>query len=122
MENECKKLNFGNIINIIIAYYNNKNHRMLGTSPNEAYKITEQEKIKKINEKINIKRSYLQMNDKFLLNPKFLKIERQTLIYNKVKKGKFNDKIPVKIIRNSSYGYYLLKVEKNYYKNNIINN
>ena len=95
---------------------------MLGTSPNEAYKITEQEKIKKINEKINIKRSYLQMNDKFLLNPKFLKIERQTLIYNKVKKGKFNDKIPVKIIRNSSYGYYLLKVEKNYYKNNIINN
>ena len=59
------------------------------------------------------------MNDKCLLNPKFLKIGKQTLIYNKVKKGKFNDKIPVKIIRNSSYGYFLVKVEKNYNKNNI---
>ena len=34
----------------IINYYNNKNHRLIGTSPNKAYKITDGIEIKKINE------------------------------------------------------------------------
>ena len=46
---------------------------MLGMTPNEAYKITDPDKINKINElknkeysKINKKRSYLEMNGKVL--------------------------------------------------------
>ena len=54
----------------IINYYNNKNHRLIGTSPNKAYKITDGIEIKKINEikdkefkfikKINGKLTYLK--------------------------------------------------------------
>lgn len=38
------------------------------------------------------------MNDTCLLNLKFLKLGNKTLIFNKVKKPKFKEKIPVKII------------------------
>ncbi len=31
----------------IINYYNNKSHRLIGTSPNKAYKITDDTEIKK---------------------------------------------------------------------------
>ena len=71
-------------------------HHLIGTSPNDAYKITDPEQIKKINEikikeydKINKKRSYLNINDACLLNPKCIKLGKKTLIVNKVKKGKF---------------------------------
>ena len=35
----------------IINYYNNKIHRILGMSPNDAYKITDKDKIREINKK-----------------------------------------------------------------------
>ena len=35
----------------IINYYNNKIHRILGMSPNDAYKITDKDKIKEIKKK-----------------------------------------------------------------------
>ena len=64
--------------------------------------------LKKINELkenefelINKKRSYLEINPMYLLNPKFILIEKNTLIPNFVKKGKIQEKIPVRIIRNS---------------------
>lgn len=105
----------------IINFYNNKFHRLIKTTPNLAYKITDPEKIKKINEiknkefeKINRKRSYLEKKDLCLLNPKFLKIGKSTLIFNKVKKVKYNEKIPVRILNNSSFGYYLIKIESNF--------
>lgn len=67
--NNCD-LNFVKIKFKIINYYNNKVHRILGMSPNEAYKITDKDKIKEINEKynklfdkINNKRTYLNSND-----------------------------------------------------------
>ena len=77
---------------------------MLGISPNKEYNITDYDKINKINDiknkefKIKKKRCYLQMNDTYLLNPKFQKLGKQALIFNKFTKGKINDKIPVKII------------------------
>ena len=43
---------------------------------------------------------------------------KNTLIYNGVKKGKFAEKIPIKIIRNTSYGYYLIEVNFDYKKYN----
>ena len=76
-------------------------------TPNEASKITDKETIKKINELkekefelINKKRSYLEINSTCLLNPKFILIGKNTLIPNFVKKGKIQEKIPVRIIRN----------------------
>lgn len=67
--NNCD-LTFVKIKFKIINYYNNKVHRILGMSPNEAYKITDKDKIKEINEKynklfdkINNKRTYLNSND-----------------------------------------------------------
>ena len=94
----------------IINYYNNKIHRLLGTTPNKTYKIIDTNEINKINElkdkeftKVNGKRNYLKSNDVCLLNPKFIKIGKNILISNRVKKGKFDMKIPVRIIYNSSY-------------------
>ena len=92
----------------IINYYNNKQHRLIGTSPNKAYKITDDNEIKKIID-IKDKRTYLKKDDVCLLNPKFIKIGKNTLRANHVKKGKYDTKIPVRIISNSSYGYYLIK-------------
>ena len=73
---------------------------MIGMSPNEAYKITNKDEIERINgikikvyEKINKKRNFLEKNYTCLLNPKCLKIGKNTLIPNKVKKGKFGKKI-----------------------------
>ena len=95
-------------------------------SPNEAYKITNAEEIDRINnikiklfEKINKKRNFLERNDKCLLNPKCLRIGKNTLIPNKVRKGKFIKKIPIRIIKNTSYGYYLIKLFCNFKNNNV---
>ena len=52
------------------------------------------------------------MNLACLLNHKFILIWKNTLIPNFVKKGKIQKKNPVRIIRNSSYGYYQIKVYK----------
>ena len=39
------------------------------------------------------------------------------MISNRVKKGKFDTKIPVRIMSNSSYGYYLVKIAITYNNN-----
>ena len=56
-------------------YYNNKYHRLICMNPNEAYKITNEDEIKNINdikikeyEKINKKRNFLEKNDTYLKN------------------------------------------------------
>ena len=101
----------------LLIINNNKKHRILGMSPNEAYKLTDPDKINEINEKknqlytkINSKRTYLNVNETCLLNPKFLKLGKRTLISNFVKKGKIPNKIPVHILKRSSFGYYLVKI------------
>ena len=77
---------------------------MIGMSPNEAYKITNKDEIERINgikikvyEKINKKRNFLEKGDTCLLNPKYLKIEKNTFIRNIVKKGQFGKKLPVEL-------------------------
>ena len=97
-------------------FYNNKKHRLIGMSPNEADNIRDEETIKKINEiknrefeKINKKRSYLENNNTCLLNLKFLLIWKNTLILNFEKKQKFKKK-QVKIIKNNSFDYYFIKI------------
>ena len=55
-----------------------------------------------------------------LLNPKFIKLGKRTLIANFVKKGKDDEKINVKIVKNCSFGYYLIKTYKQYEKNKIL--
>ena len=126
INNGYKKLDFESVRIKIINFYNNKKHRLIGMTPNEASKITDKETIKKINELkekefelINKKRSYLEINSTCLLNPKFILIGKNTLIPNFVKKGKIQEKIPVRIIRNSSYGYYQIKVYNDYKKGKI---
>ena len=49
-----------------------------------------------------------------LLNPKFIVIGKKTLIPNYVKKGKIQEKIPVKIIGNAFFGYYRIEIFKNF--------
>ena len=41
-------------------------------------------------------------------------IGKKTLIPNYVKKGKIQEKIHVKIIGNASFGYYRIKIFKNF--------
>ena len=119
-------IDFQKVKSKIINYYNNKYHRFIGMSPNEAYKITNLDEIKKINdikikeyEKINNKRNYLEKNDTCLLNPKLLKLGKKTLIPNKVKKGKISEKIPVKVLKKASFGYYVIKISLDYSNKNI---
>lgn len=88
-------------------------------SPIEASKVTDPEEITKINEinnkeyaKINRKLNYLEKDSKCLLNP--ILIGEKTLIPNQVKKGKFQSKMAVKIIKNASFSYYLIKIYVNY--------
>ncbi len=95
-------------------------------TPNEACKITNNDEIKRINnikikefEKINKKRKYLEKNDLCLMNPKVLKIGKNTLIPNIIKKDKNNKKIPVKILERNGYGYYFIKAFLNYNDKNI---
>ena len=90
-------------------------------SPLEASGITAQDTIKRINDlkskefaNINKKRTYLEKNTTCLLNPKLLVIGKKTLIPNFVKKGKIQEKIPVRIMDNASFGYYHIKIFKNY--------
>lgn len=111
LANEEKTIDFKTVKIKVINFYNNKFHRHIGMTPNEAYKITDKEEINKIKEikikeyeKINKKRNYLSNNDTCLLNPKFLKIGKNTLVANRVKKGKFANKIPVRVLKRSSYG------------------
>lgn len=90
-------------------------------TPNEASKIKNPDCIRAINErkirefeKINKKRTYLEKMDCCLLNPKFILVGKHTLIPNFVKKWKNKAKIPVKIIDNSLYGYYKIKIGINF--------
>jgi len=117
LANDQDKIDFAQCKIKIVNFSNNKIHRLIKTTQNIAYKITDPDKIKKINEikskefeKINKKRNYLQSNDPCLLNQKFLKLGKTTLISIFVKKGKSAEKIPVKIIKNTSFGYYLIKI------------
>ncbi len=92
INNGCKQLNFDEVRILVINFYNNKVHRMLGITPFEVSKLTDIDEIKKINEiknkefnKINNKRTYLQDNDTCLLNPKLILVGKNTLIPNFVK-------------------------------------
>ena len=57
-------------------------------------------KVNKIKEnefnKINLKRTYLETDNRCLLNPNFILIGKSTLIPNYIKKGKYNLKFPLK--------------------------
>ena len=95
-------------------------------SPLEASGITAQDTIKRINDlkskefaNINKKRTYLEKNTTCLLNPKLIVIGKKILIPNFVKKGKIQEKIPVRIMDNASFGYYHIKIFKNYKANKI---
>ena len=121
INNNYKKLNFEEVRIKVIRFYNNKKHRIIGMSPNEASKITDLDEIKKINaikeklfDKINKKRNFLAKGSTALLNPKFILMGKETLIPNYIKKGKFKKKIPVKIIERVSYGYYRIKIYVDY--------
>jgi len=68
ISNNYKQLNFNETKIKVINYYNNKIHRMLGISPNEAAKIYSIKDINIINDiktkeftKINHKRNYIKM-------------------------------------------------------------
>jgi len=81
---------------LIINYYNNKFHRIIGLSPNNEYKVSESKAIKKINSikekefaRINNKRTYLEPNTACLLNSKFIKIGQNTLFPTMLKKVNF---------------------------------
>ena len=86
ISNGENKIDFESCRMKIMNYYNNKIHRLLGTSPNIAHTITENEEINKINEfkekefnKVNSKRNFLKSNDTCLLNPKFIKIGKDII-------------------------------------------
>ena len=53
------------------------------------------------------------------MNPKYIKLGKKTLTPNKVKKGKFLEKIPVMVLNLASYGYYLIKISSNFNNNTI---
>jgi len=79
-------------------------------TPNEAYKITNKDEIKKKINEIKFKEfekikkmNYLNDNETCLLSPKFLKFCKNTLVANRIKKGKFPNKIPIKVIKSSLY-------------------
>lgn len=71
------------------------------------------EKKQRISKK-NSKHIYLDLNSTCLLIPKFLLVGQHTLIPNYVRKGKISKKIPVRVIGNSFYGYYKIKICSNY--------
>ena len=126
INNGYKKLDFDAVRIKVINFYNNKKHRLIGMTPMEASKITDEETINKINdlkknefENINKKRTYLETNATCLLNPKLILIGKNTLIPNYVKKGKLLEKIPVRIVKNSSYGYYQIRISSNYKKGKL---
>ena len=50
------------------------------------------------------------------MNPKLILIGKNTLIPNFVK---IQEKIPVRIVKNSSYGYYQIKISSNYKKGKL---
>ena len=72
---------------------------MIGMTPNEASRITDIETIIKINNikekefaKINNKRNLIKNNSYGLLNSKFIRIGKETLMPNYITKGKINKK------------------------------
>ena len=72
-----------------------------------------------MNLKILIKKKFYRNKFKTcLLNPKLILIGKNTLIPN-VKKGKIIEKIPVTIVKNSSYGYYQIRISSNYKKGKL---
>ena len=92
----------------------------------EASKITDEETINKINdlkknefENINKKRNFIEINSTCLLNPKLILIWKNILTQNFVKKGKILENIPVRIVKNSSYGYYQIRISSNYKKGKL---
>ena len=102
IQNGYKKLNFDSVRIRLINYYNNKKHRMIGMSPNDAAKITNEDEIKLNNErknkeydKINKKRTYLDENDCCLLNPKFILIGKYTMTI--LKRGNIKQKYQLKL-------------------------
>ena len=71
INNGYKKLDFDEVRIKIINFYNNKKHRLIGMTPMEASKITDEETINKINdlkknefENINKKRNFIEINSK----------------------------------------------------------
>ena len=72
-----------------------------------------------MNLKILIKKKFLEINSTYLLNPKLILIGKNTLIPNFVKKGKILEKIPVRIVKNSSYGYHQIRISSNYKKGKL---
>ena len=100
---------------MVFYFYNNKIHRIIGMSHIEAYEVTNEEEINKINKKkekefakINKKPNNLEKDETCLLHPNLYKIGKPNTISNYVKKGKFKTKIPVKIIKNTNFGYYTI--------------
>ena len=90
-------------------------------SPLEESQFTNKDEIKRVNEikqnvfeKIEKKSTFLKEDDTCLLNPICFVIEKKTLIPNFVKKGKIHEKISVKIVNNSSFGYYHIKIYVDY--------
>ena len=53
------------------------------------------------------------------MNPKLILIGKNTQIPNFVKKGKILEKISVRILKNSLYGYYQIRISSNYKKGKL---
>jgi len=119
--NGYQKLNFSEVRIRVMNFYNNKKHRLIGMTPNQAAKLTNENDINKVNKikekefnKINLKRTYLETNNSCLLNPNFILIGKSTLIPNYIKKGKYKSKIPVKVLKKAGFGYYKIKFYAKY--------
>lgn len=107
-----KKINTIELLYEVILAYNNRKHRMINMSPFEAMKITDEEKIKEINEikkkeyeKINEKKNILDIGEYILINPKFKKVGKNDLTYDQIKKNKLKFRIAAKIIDNKGNNY-----------------
>ena len=71
ISNDYQKLNFSEVRIKVMNFYNNKNHRLIAMTPNQAAKLTNENDINKVNKikenefnKINLKRTYLETDNK----------------------------------------------------------
>ena len=71
ISNDYQKFNFSEVRIKVMNFYNNKNHRLIGMTPNQAAKLTNENDINKVNKikenefnKINLKRTYLETDNK----------------------------------------------------------